>query len=179
MSVSLPSLWIYIQYLGGTKSVYGAAGAIANAVGFAAAPLFGWLSDRAASKQVIILSLLIQAAGGLLYSFASLCDHPPNHDYDLPDEHDDGQPHTPLDPDSSSSGDGGGSVAYVGPYIIVAARFLIGTLIAGGTTNNLLCQSCQWSLAAAVLTTQSYCRSDSMCVMQAWPVAAGPQLAHI
>jgi MFS family permease len=79
MSVSLPSLWIYIQYLGGTKSMYGGAGAIANAVGFAAAPLFGWLSDRASSKKVIILALIVQAVGGLVYALAALCDHPPNH----------------------------------------------------------------------------------------------------
>eukprot|EP01043_Picozoa_sp_COSAG02_P028411 COSAG02_NODE_1720_length_11195_cov_7.064978_7_plen_301_part_00 len=126
MSVSLPSLWIYIQYLGGTKSVYGMAGAIANAVGFAAAPLFGWLADRASSKQVIILALIVQTLGGLVYALAALCHHPPNHDYDLPGDHDNGRHHTPADPDSSSSGDGGGSITYTGPYVVVAARFLIG-----------------------------------------------------
>ena len=130
MSVSLPSLWIYIQYLGGTKSVYGAAGAIANAVGFAAAPLFGWLADRASSKQVIILALVVQAIGGFVYALAALCHHPPNHDYDLPGDHDDGPPHhTPADPDSSSSGDGGGAITYMCPYVVVAARFLIGACL--------------------------------------------------
>lgn len=126
MSVSLPSLWIYIQYLGGTKSVYGMAGAIANAVGFVAAPLFGWLADRASSKHVIILALVVQALGGLVYALAALCHHPPNHDYDLPGDHDDDPYHPPADPDSSSSGDGGGAITYTGPYVVVVARFLIG-----------------------------------------------------
>lgn len=134
MSVSLPSLWLYIQLLGGTKSMYGAAGAVANAVGFAAAPFFGWLSDRASSKGVIILALIIQAIGGLVYALAALCPHPPNHDDDVPGDHDDGHHHDPLDPDSSSSGDGGGSPHYLGPYVVIAARFLIGLASGSGAT---------------------------------------------
>eukprot|EP01052_Picozoa_sp_SAG31_P004714 SAG31_NODE_198_length_20656_cov_5.167291_19_plen_179_part_00 len=113
MSVSLPSLWLYIKSLGGTKSDYGLAGAIANAVSFVTAPLFGWMSDRFSSKVIVVVSLLIQALGGLIYAFAALAEHPA---------------------ECSAAGAGSDSCentldddkVWAGPYVVIVGRFVIG-----------------------------------------------------
>ena len=114
MSVTLPSLWLYIQSLGGSKTTYGTAGAVANAVGFVAAPLFGWLSDRVSSKGIIVFSLVLQGLGGLVYSSAALFPHPAA--------------------GSASSGGELGPGDYTGPYLVIVARFLIGLASGSGAT---------------------------------------------
>jgi MFS family permease len=119
MSVSLPSLWLYIESLGGSKTLYGTAGAVANAVAFVAAPVFGWLADRFSSRGVIVIALVVQLAGGLLYSAAVLFPSPGGG--------------AAGSSGSSSAAGGGGGVPW-GAWVVVAARFLIGLASGSGAT---------------------------------------------
>ena len=76
MSVCLPSLWLYIRSLGGSKACYGLAGALASGAQFVSSPFFGWLADRYSDRTVIAASLLVQLLGGLLYACAVAFPHP-------------------------------------------------------------------------------------------------------
>jgi MFS family permease len=76
MSVCLPSLWVYIRSLGGSKAVYGLAGAVASGAQFVSSPIFGMLADRHSDRAVIAASLLVQMCGGLLYACAVAFPHP-------------------------------------------------------------------------------------------------------
>ena len=69
-SVAIPSLWPYIRDLGGSKLLYGFAGAITNAVQIFSLPFFGWLSDKYSRKDILIVGHVIMVLGGLLYGAA-------------------------------------------------------------------------------------------------------------
>ena len=69
-TVAIPSLWPYMKQLGGTKFLYGTAGAVTNAVQIFSLPFFGWLSDKFSRKSILLVGHGIMVLGGLLYGAA-------------------------------------------------------------------------------------------------------------
>ncbi len=69
-TVAIPSLWPYMEQLGGSKFLYGVAGAVTNAVQIFSLPFFGWLSDKFSRKSILMVGHAVMVVGGLLYGAA-------------------------------------------------------------------------------------------------------------
>lgn len=69
-TLAIPSLWPYMEQLGGSRLLYGVAGAVTNAVQIFSLPFCGWLSDKFSRKSILLAGQGIMAASGLLYGVA-------------------------------------------------------------------------------------------------------------
>jgi len=69
-TVSVPSLWKYVESLGGTRRDYGMAISIFAIGRVAAMGMFGMWVDRRTYKEVYVVSLLISMFSGFLYASA-------------------------------------------------------------------------------------------------------------
>ena len=75
MTIAIPSLFPYIDELGGSSLTYGVAGAATNAAQIVSLPFFGWLADRASKRLVLLIGHVLMALGGLLYGAAASLPH--------------------------------------------------------------------------------------------------------
>ena len=69
-TVSVPSMWLYVQSLGGGHSEYGLAIASFAFFRLAAMGVFGMWVDARTYKEVYVVSLLVAMSGGLIYAAA-------------------------------------------------------------------------------------------------------------
>ena len=70
VSISIPSLYLYVQQVAGAEHArqwYGVAACIDSFCGIFFFPLYGYLADRYSPKRVFLASFIIMGLGGVVY----------------------------------------------------------------------------------------------------------------
>ena len=74
-SVILPTMWDYVQSLGGEESLYGLAVAAFSIANFVTAPIYGVLFDRTKeTKYIVLVANLFEISGKQLVQVIQLAD---------------------------------------------------------------------------------------------------------
>ena len=67
----MPSLYKYVQSVGGDQTMYGFAACVDSLCGIFFLPLYGRLADRYSPKLIFLVSFVIMGLGGVVYGLAA------------------------------------------------------------------------------------------------------------